>query len=105
MINGNAIPGIIEASIAAVIIILACIIKYGKKVNIISGYDVDSVRDKDGLANWFGGSLLIAGVVAFVSALVSAFLPQLSTVTLSLFGPIILTGVIVAIAGGRKFKD
>lgn len=96
--------GIIEACAAVLIIFLAYLIKYRKKVEIIAGYDERTCKDKDGLANWIGGSLLVTGITCLLLALIATLMPNHTDPMMIAFGIIIFSGAIIANIGGRKFK-
>ncbi|WP_428328905.1 DUF3784 domain-containing protein [Mucilaginibacter sp.] len=86
------------------IIFLSYLIKYKKQANLISGYDEDMVIDKDGYCNWFGGTLVWAGVYAIVTGVLLWLWPAWFTWIVLSFGVCVIALVIVAIVGGRKFK-
>ena len=96
--------GIILIAAALIIIFLAWLIKYKKKVNLISGYDENTVKDKDGLANWVGGTLIIAGALALIPSTILLLNALPAGIAVIAYGVIILGGVIITIAGGKKFR-
>jgi len=98
------LTGVIQALAALLVIFLAYLIKYKKKVNIISGYDEQTCKDKDGLANWVGGTLIIAGSIAFIVALCAFVLPNYIGAIVVIYGTTIITGAMIAAIGGNKFK-
>ncbi|MGZ3766425.1 MAG: DUF3784 domain-containing protein [Mucilaginibacter sp.] len=105
MHNVTVLAGAIEASVALLIMFLAYLIKYKKKVNIIAGYDETTVKDKNGLANWVGGTLLISGCLTFMFSLLSIFLPELFKISMIFYFLVISAGGIIAAVGGRKYKN
>ena len=104
MKTGCMVLGIIEACAALLLIFLAYLIKYKKQVEIIAGYDERTCKDKDGLANWIGGTLLITGLICLLLAIIATLLPNHTDHMMIAFGIIILLWAIIANIGGRKYK-
>lgn len=102
--NPNDQTAIILGASATLIIFLAWLIRYKKKVNLIAGYDAQLVDDKDGLANWVGGILLATGIAALIPVVVLMFLPVYAAWWSGIFAVIVCTGAIIAAVGGSKFK-
>jgi uncharacterized membrane protein len=103
MNNGNTIVGIIEASAALLVIFLAYLIKYKKQYNIIAGFDEKTCKDKNGLANRVGGTLLIAGGICFILAIIVIILPQYTKPVIVVYVLTIAIGTISAAIGGSKY--
>jgi uncharacterized membrane-anchored protein len=104
MQSGCMVLGIIEMCAALLLIFLAYLIKYKKQVEIIAGYDERTCKDKDGLANWIGGTLLITGLMCLLLAIIATLLPNHTDHMMIAFGIIILLWAIIANIGGRKYK-
>ncbi|MBB6109911.1 DUF3784 domain-containing protein [Mucilaginibacter lappiensis] len=104
MKTGCMVLGIIEACAALLLIFLAYLIKYKKQVEIIAGYDERTCKDKDGLANWIGGSLLVTGLLCLLLAIIATLMPNHTDHMMIAFGAVILLWTIIANIGGRKFK-
>ena len=49
-------------AIGALLLVLAFLIGYQKRMGLIAGYDPEEVEDKDGLARLVGGMLAVVGV-------------------------------------------
>jgi len=104
MQTGCLVLGIIEACAAVLLIFLAYLIKYKKQVGIIAGYDERTCKDKDGLANWIGGSLLITGLLCLLLGIIATLMPNHTDQMMIAFGIIVLLWTIIANIGGRKYK-
>ncbi len=100
----NELIGLVTAATAALIIFLAWLIKYRKKVNLVSGYDEQLYPDKDGLANWVGGTLFITGLISLTLALAMVIFSQFLLVFAVLFALTLLIGPLMAAIGGNKYK-
>ncbi|SDP18645.1 protein of unknown function [Mucilaginibacter sp. OK268] len=104
MQTGCVVLGIIEACAAILLIFLAYLIKYKKQVGIIAGYDERTCKDKDGLANWIGGSLMITGLLCLLLAVAATLMPNHNDPMMIAFGIIVLLWVVIVNVGGRKYK-
>jgi len=104
MQSGCMVLGIIEMCAAGLLIFLAYLIKYKKRVEIIAGYDERTCKDKDGLANWIGGSLLITGLICLLLGIVATLMPNHTDHMMIAFGIIVLLWVVIVNVGGRKYK-
>ena len=104
MHNGNTLLGIIEGGAALLIVFLAYLIKYKKQVNIIAGYDEKECKDKDGLTNWIGSSLMISGIICFLLAMLVIALPSHTNLFMGFFGGIMVLGCMVATIGSNRYK-
>jgi uncharacterized membrane protein len=104
MNNGSTLTGVIEGGAALLIAFLAYLIKYKKQVNIIAGYDEKECKDKDGLANWVGGTLMISGIICFLLAMLVIVLPHYINLIMGFYAGVILIGCIVATTGSKKYK-
>ncbi|WP_183557123.1 DUF3784 domain-containing protein [Mucilaginibacter sp. SP1R1] len=102
--NGNTLLAVIEALAAALIIFLAYLIKYKHKVGIIAGYDEHTCRDKIGLANWVGGTLILTGIICLLLAILLIFLPNYTNLIMLVYGVTILIGSVTASIGGKKYQ-
>lgn len=104
MVKGSTLLSIITAFIAVLMIFIAYLIKYKKKVNIISGYDEQIYKDKDGLANWVGGTLIIMGILCFLFAITIIILPNYTTLMMAAYGITIFVFGLIAATGSNKYK-
>ncbi|MEN0052289.1 MAG: DUF3784 domain-containing protein [Mucilaginibacter sp.] len=104
MNTGCALLGIIEGGAALLVVFLAYLIKYKKQVNIIAGYDERECKDKDGLTNWIGGTLMISGSICFLLAILVIALPNHTNLIMAFFGIVMVLGCMVATIGSNKYK-
>ena len=102
--KGGVFVGIIVALASLLIIYLAYLIKYKKKVELIAGYDEKSIKDKDGLANWIGGTLLKTGILSFFFGVFAFIMPQHTNLFMLAYGITVMAGSVIATTGGNKFK-
>ncbi len=84
--------------------VLAYMIKYKGRVDIIAGYDEKKVRDKKGLADFVGNNLIILAVSALLAFAFEILNPSTEFLAFLVFASVIVP--IVGIAtyfGMRKF--
>jgi hypothetical protein len=105
MNQGNTIVGLATAAAAVLMIFLAWLIKYKKQVNIISGYDENLYKDKDGLANHVGGTLIITGIADLLFAIAILFLPAFIGLFVCLYIAVTLTGTLTTAIGSKKYRN
>jgi hypothetical protein len=78
--------------------VLAFMIKYKGRVDIIAGYDEKQVRDKKGLADFIGNNLIILAVSAAL-----AFIFELLNPSTEFLAFLVFASVIVPIVGIATF--
>jgi len=104
MNNGSTLTGVIEGGAALLLMGGAYLIKYKKQVNIIAGYDEKECKNKDGLANWVGGTLMICGIICFLLAMLVIILPHYTDLIMGFFAGTIIISCIIATNGSKKYK-
>jgi hypothetical protein len=104
MNKGSTLLSITTAFFALLIIFSGYLIKYKKKVNIIAGYDEQTCKDKDGLANWVGGTLIAMGILCFLFAITLIFLPNYTNLMMTAYGITIFLFALIATTGSKKYK-
>src|ERR1700733_4056803 len=100
----NELVGLLTALTSAVLAFFGWLIKYRKKVNLISGYDEKRYPDTNGLANSAGGTLLKTGFTGIVLAVAIILLPQYMLAIVVLFSLTILGGAITATIGAGRYR-
>jgi ABC-type transport system involved in multi-copper enzyme maturation permease subunit len=98
---------IIFAIIGFVFLLISILIYVFKIVNIIAGYDASKVKDKDGLARWFGRVVFINSIAAFVLAAIT-FKIQSDNAAISSFAVFMVFTMIsgvMALYGVQKYMD
>ncbi len=88
----------------SLLIFLGYLIKYKKKVNMLSGYDETLVQDKDGLANFAGASLIILGLISILLGLVIYFFPTHYVLIMNIFTATIIIGCIIMVLGSKRYQ-
>ncbi|MCX6700730.1 MAG: DUF3784 domain-containing protein [Methanomicrobiales archaeon] len=78
--------------------VLAYMIKYKGRVDIIAGYDEKQVRNKSGLANFVGNNLIILAVSALL-----VFIFELLNLSTEFLAFLVFASVIVPILGIGTF--
>ena len=70
--------------------VLAYMIKYKRRVEIIAGYDEKMVRDKSGLANFVGNTLIILAVSSLLAFIFELLNPQTEFLAFLVFASVIV---------------
>ena len=84
--------------------VLAYMIKYKGRVDIIAGYDEKQVRNKSGLANFVGNNLIILAVSALLAFIFELLNPSTEFLAFLVFASVIVPIVgIGTFLGMRKF--
>ena len=84
--------------------VLAYMIKYKGRVDIIAGYDEKMVRDKRGLADFVGNNLIILAVSALLAFMFELMNPATEFLAFLVFASVIVPVVgVVTFFGMRKF--
>jgi len=84
--------------------VLAYMIKYKGRVEIMAGYDEKLIRDKTGLANFVGNNLIILAVSALLAFFFELLNPSTEFLTFLVFASVIVPIVgIGTFFGMRKY--
>jgi hypothetical protein len=84
--------------------VLAYMIKYKGRVDIVAGYDEKQVRDKTGLADFVGNNLIILAVSALLAFIFELLNPSTEFITFLVFASVIVPIVgVVTFFGIRKY--
>ena len=84
--------------------VLAYMIKYKGRVDIIAGYDEKQVRDKKGMADFVGNNLIILAVSALLAFMFELLNPSTEFLAFLVFASVIVPIVgIVTYLGMRKY--
>lgn len=89
--------------IGFLIIFLSYQIKYKKQAYLISGYDPETVTDKDAYCIWFGSVLLWPGIYSIFTGLLFFYFPGATFILAIAFVFVVFSSVALAISGGRQF--
>jgi hypothetical protein len=103
----NEVIGLVTGAASLIIIFIAWLVKYRNLISIDPGYKEQKqlYPDKEGLANWMGGTLLKTGLAGLAIAIMAVVLPhQYLLVVVILFPITILGGILTAAIGVRKFR-
>ncbi len=84
--------------------VLAYMIKYKGRVEIIAGYDEKQVRDKKGLADFVGNNLIILAVSALLAFIFELLYPSNEFLAFLVFASVVVPIVgIATYLGMRKY--
>ncbi|MFC3958145.1 DUF3784 domain-containing protein [Halovivax cerinus] len=83
--------------------VLGGLIKYAGMVELVAGYDPESVTDDEALANVVGSNVLAIGVLGIVCGVVGAADPAVSTVSWLVFTVGTIVFAARAIRGARRY--
>jgi hypothetical protein len=85
-------------------LILAYMIKFKGRVEIIAGYDSSRVKDKKGLAGFVGNSLLILAAGAFLAFILEIQNPAGDFLIFMIFASVIVPIIgVITYFGSRRF--
>jgi hypothetical protein len=82
--------------------VLAYMIKYKGRVDIIAGYDEKKVRDKRGLADFVGNNLIILAVSALLAFIFELMNPETEFIAFLVFASVVVPIVGVATYFGMR---
>jgi len=87
--------------------VLAYMIKFKGRIEIIAGYDAAKVKNKKGLANLVGNSLLILAVSAFIAFIFEIMNPAGEFLTFMIFASVIvpIVGIATFLKSRRFFTQ
>jgi len=88
---------------ALLVTLLAWSIKFKKQVSFIAGYDENTCKDKDGLANHVGGTLFLTGVLCTVLSITAFLMPTYSKHIIGIYIVLLVVGTLIAAIGGSKY--
>jgi len=84
--------------------VLAYMIKYKGRIEMIAGYDAKKVKDRKGLADFVGNNLILLAVCAAIAFIFELAYPPTELVAFLVFASMIVPIVgIVTFFGMRKF--
>jgi hypothetical protein len=88
------------------LLLFACAYAIGVRghVHLIAGYDARRVRDRAGLARWFGGGLFWLGGVALGLALAPLLVPGSIRVVIAGCVATLVIGCLVLAIGARRYR-
>jgi Domain of unknown function (DUF3784) len=77
-----------------------------KYLNLLSGYDPTKIKDKDGLAKWFGRIIQSISLISFLLCVLNYFIDTVEINTYSLIGFTVVTIILslFAILGSKKYE-
>ena len=99
----STVVGVAFSAAGAIIFLCGYLIGVKKQLWLISGYNPDRVKDKDGLAKWVGTGLQIIGGIEFLMGILALFVTASVPIVGFGFGGVTIIGVMVLIAGAIKF--
>jgi hypothetical protein len=100
MSDGSALPAVVLAAVAAVLLAVGYRIRARRDVALIAGYDARRVHDADGLARWVGGGVLALGGATLAAAVAAlAVGPVLGRP----YGALVLATVVAIVLGARRY--
>lgn len=93
--------------LSVIFLVLGLIIRVGKKVEILAGYNKEDFESKDGLAKWAGNVLLLMSVLSLGGILIGYLISnQIVGIVMGVVYSMVLVygGVMVLMFGCEKFK-
>lgn len=76
-----------------------------KAVEIIAGYDSQKVINKDGLAKWVGGNLVLMGTLVILLGVIRMIVPNIkSSFIIPAYLVVVIGLSIVTIVGARRYE-
>ncbi|MBT3602171.1 MAG: DUF3784 domain-containing protein [Candidatus Latescibacteria bacterium] len=94
--------------LGAFFLILGLIIRVGKKVELLPGYNKEDFDDKEGLAKWSGNMLFLMSVLSLGGILIGHLIshPIVGLVMGVVYSMMLICGgIMVLMVGSAKFKN
>ncbi len=85
------------------LLLISWAIKFKKQVNFIAGYDEKTCKDKNGLANYVGGTIFITGIACLGFAIAAFFIPAHIKALMGIYFISLALGTVVAAIGGSRY--
>jgi len=77
--------------------------KVKKNLSLLSGLDVNKVRDVAGLADWAGVNMFLLAALAFLTAALQFLYPGLSASLHTAFAAVVVVDTFLTVVVGRKY--
>lgn len=89
-------------------LVFGLVVRVGKKVELLAGYNKDDFDDKDGLAKWSGNMLILMSVLSLGGILIGYIISNqiVGTVMGVVYTMMLIYGgIMVLMVGSAKFKN
>jgi hypothetical protein len=90
----------------SLLFVLGILLRFGKKVEILAGYNPEKFHDKEGLARWTGSAMLAMAALVTSSRGIELLFPGEKGIVLStvFVVSVVILGSLIITLGCKRFK-